>query len=367
MVKKKKVAIVIGRYYLTLPIIIGYNDLYDWEISVIDLGFDKLNIEKDFFYHNIPKNLSIYILYEEKEIIQNFLNNRYDYVIVTSSKFELINNLRINNIIPKLFIFVAAFSKPPNIKKEFVLIKKLSLVINLINRIVSNPQHFILKLIKRLELVLKINKEISSNKLETFTKPIFDKILIWNNSEHLIYPEYSNCLIKHPYHLFLSKYATIKTAFNKILIAHNGDPLYYTKGYNDLIQAIISKYGDSHLITIKLHPLYKSIPNFKGNYEIIYKQMNESKLNEYKIFINEDSYFGVELFFRGLFIINYGLKNSKSSNIDFSHFWSINTNEIINKIDFLTNNWVSESNAHLNYINDYYKDYRSYDLTLDNQ
>ena len=367
MVKKKKVAIVIGRYYLTLPIIIGYNDLYDWEISVIDLGFDKLNIEKDFFYNNLPKNLSIYILLEEKDIIQNFINNRYDFVIVTSTKYDIINNLRITGIITKLFVFVAAFSKPPNTNKAFDFFKKLSFIINLISRIFSKPQYFIFKFLQRLKLALKKDKKKLFNKFENPTKPIFDKILIWNKSEFLIYPEYNHCIIKHPYHLFLSKYANFKAASNKILIAHNGDPLYYTTGYNDLIQFIISKYGDSHLITIKLHPLYKSIPNFKGNYELIYKQMNESKLKEYSIFINEDSYFGVELFFKGLFIINYGLKDDKSSNIDFSHFWSINTNEIINKIDFLTSNWVSESNAHLNYIKDFYKDYRSYDLTLDNQ
>ena len=58
MVKKKKVAIVIGRYYLTLPIIIGYDDLYDWEISVIDLGFDPTGVSANEFYQLLPSSIS---------------------------------------------------------------------------------------------------------------------------------------------------------------------------------------------------------------------------------------------------------------------------------------------------------------------
>ena len=141
------------------------------------------------------------------------------------------------------------------------------------------------------------------------------------------------------------------------MIAHTGDPAYYTPGYNELIQDIIHIFSPLCQITIKAHPLSNSLPQFNGKYEVMYKVINEEEIAGYDIFVNEDSYMGVEMFFRGKQVFNFGVIDSEASNIDFTHFWSDDSQRIIEAMGTTIQDWEEVNGKHIQYLNHFFSNY----------
>lgn len=345
MVKKKKVAIVIGRYYLTLPIIIGYNDLYDWEISVIDLGFDSIGVSANEFYQLLPSSISKLKFSNESSLFKHLKNAQYDFVIATNVKHKDINKARVTGLISKLYVIYGAFLKPTsslvNIEKKTEIVKRTfknqlkSLVINLLN-----SKYYFLSFKKKFF-------KIMNNKSELNYSEAYDTIFCWNESESHYFEGEKQIFTQHPFHLYLAKNAEERNFSYNILIAHSGDPAYYTKGYNEFINCIISQFGTICKITIKIHPLSKYLPKFNGKYEVIKTVLAEDQMKKYDIFINEDSYMAVEMYFNGSYVINFGEKNNSASNKDFTHIWSNNDNLLIEQINFVINSWNEINKAHV--------------------
>jgi hypothetical protein len=357
MVKKKKVAIVIGRYYLTLPLIIGYNDLYDWDISVIDVGFDPTGVSSNEFYLSLPSTISKFKFSNESSLFKHLKKFHYDFVIATNIKHKDINKARMRGLISKLYVIYGAFLKPTSslvtIETKTEIVRRSfknrlkSLVINLLNL-----KYYFLFFKKQFF-------KIMNNKSELYYSEAYDTIFCWNQSESHYFEGENQIFTQHPFHLYLAKNAEEKNFSYKILIAHNGDPAYYTDGYNEFINSIISNFDTICEIVIKVHPLSKYLPTFNGEYKIINNVLTEDQMKKYDIFINEDSYMGVEMFFNGSYIINFGDKDASASNINFTHIWSNNSSHLIDRIKFIINNWNEINHAHIKFLKQFLNSYKS--------
>ncbi len=110
-------------------------------------------------------------------------------------------------------------------------------------------------------------------------------------------------------------------------------------------------------MAVKAHPLSKELPTYNGKYEVIYKVIDEEKMNQYDIFINEDSYMGVEMFFRGKYVINYGTVDGSTSNKEFTHLWSNDFSAILNEIRYVTSNWETVNAKHIAFLKNYFSAY----------
>ena len=353
MVERKKVAIVVGRYYLTLPIIIGFYNLFDWEITVIDMDIDSTHIAReDFFYKNLP-NLKSFHFSNDKKAIRHFKKVKYDFVLATNINCRAVNMSRKLGLISKLYILFGAFLKP-SLHPEQSVIEKNN---DLFNKFVT-----FLKLLYTRQLIkyiynLFITKYKSLTELKVNYPDAYDLVFCWNKTESHYYEGKRQILTSHPYHIYLAQKATSSIFSKKILIAHSGDPVYYTPGYNELIQSIIDFFSDKCKIYIKAHPLGRNFPIFKGDYEVIWEVLDENKSKEYDIFISEDSYMAVEMFFSGKFIINYGLVNESASNVDFTHLWSNDASEILSSINMVIDQWKDFNEKHVVQLKKYVQSY----------
>jgi hypothetical protein len=356
VVKKKKVAIVIGRYYLTLPIIIGFYNLFDWEITVIDIHFDSTHVAREDFYKSLPPLIGTCQFIKESKLFRHLKKAEYDIVFANSVNHKGINKARTLGLIRNLYIIFGAFLKPSRI--------------TITSTIASIPGHVVKKrtLGEVFKKVLKwrsyysfLNMQINKIKKLIIDEPnnhdAYDMIFCWNKAEAHYYDGPKQVIAPHPYHLLSASLAKFKSFSGKILIAHSGDPLYYTPGYNELINQIIETFSPTCEVAIKVHPLCQDLPKFNGMYNLVYKAIDEEKVNQYDIFINEDSYMGVEMFFRGKYVINFGIIDEEASNIDFTHLWSNDAELIIKEIRFVIDNWDAINGKHIAYLKQYFTAY----------
>ena len=201
--------------------------------------------------------------------------------------------------------------------------------------------------------------KMNNNKGELNYSEAYDTIFCWNESESHYFEGENQIFTQHPFHLYLAKNASERNFCYKILIAHNGDSAYYTDGYNEFINSIISNFDTICEIVIKAHPLSKYLPKFNGEYKIINNVLTEDQMKEYDIFINEDSYMGVEMFFNGSYVINFGDKDASASNKNFTHIWSNNSSLLIDRIKFIINNWDEINHTHIKFLKQFFNSYES--------
>jgi hypothetical protein len=356
MVVKKKVAIVIGRYYLTLPIIIGFYHLFDWELDIIDVGMDTTNVAKEDFYRALPPSVTKYRFRHEPTLFKHFRKRNYDIVFATTVKHKDVNQARALGLISRLYVIFGAFLKPPavpdvtqatgipvNTHQKGVFFRRTRKMLDW-----RSYYSFVKTRIKKLR---NFDTDRPNN------PDACDRIICWNKAEAHYYNSPKQIISPHPYHLLSASRAKIKPFSGKILIAHSGDPLYYTPGYNELINRIIEQFSPVCEVAIKVHPLCQDLPKFNGEYQLIYKAIDEEKVNQYDIFINEDSYMGVEMFFRGKYVINFGTVNKGTSNRDFTHLWANDEETIIREIHFVIDNWTAVNEKHTAYLKQYFAAY----------
>jgi hypothetical protein len=356
MVKKKKVAVIVGRYYLTLPLIIGVYHLFDWDISVIDVGLDTTALAKDDFYMSLPSSIPTYQFAKERTLFRHLGKVKYDFVLATTVKHKGINKARMLGLISKLYVMFVAFLKPTSVlitsqhitgAERRSLKNRLGLVLHRLSK-----TGFYISLLK------KLFAKLGNKQLEELNNPdAYDIIFCWNKAESHYYEGKRQVITAHPYHLYRASKVIAGEFRKKILIAHNGDPAYYTPGYNELVNQIIENYGNTCEVAVKAHPLSKELPTYNGKYEVIYKVIDEEKICQYDIFINEDSYMGVEMFFRGKQVINFGTINEETSNKDFTHLWSNDAEAIIHQIGFVIENWEEVNGKHIAFLKAYFAAY----------
>ena len=356
MVTKKKVAVIVGRYYLTLPLIIGVYHLFDWDISVIDVGLDSTQLAKDDFYRSLPSSIPTFQFAKESSLFRHLGKAKYDFVLATTIKHKGINKARMVGLISKLYVMFVAFLKPTSVlitNEKITGAETRSLkqrMGSMLHRL-SKPGFYVSLLKKQ---VAKLTKK----KLEELNNPdAYDSIFCWNKAESHYYEGKRQVITAHPYHVYRASKVIASKFSKKILIAHNGDPAYYTPGYNELVNRIIENYGDICEVAVKAHPLSKELPTYNGKYEVIYKVIDEEKICRYDVFINEDSYMGVEMFFRGKQVINFGTINEGTSNNDFTHLWSNDSEIIIKEIRFVIENWEAVNGKHIAYLKEYFAAY----------
>jgi hypothetical protein len=350
MVERKKVAIVIGRYYLTLPVVTGFYHLFDWDITVLDLDIDATHVAKDHFYAAVPP-VKVLHLPGDNKTLAHFRETKYDFVIATNITFRSVNWARSQGYIQRLYILFGAFLKPGVVKPSAQAVASPRSRTARIMQAVFKPGLYA-RLKGYLKRYLQPAPLIPENR-----KDAYDLIFCWNKTESFYYEGPRQKLTAHPYHLYLARQAQAAPFHGRILMAHNGDPDYYTEGYNELIQAVITRFGDAHEVIIKAHPLGRNFPAFTGRYQVIRDVIQEDAAAGFDIFICEDSYMAVEMFFRGKHVINFGLVDAGTSNLDFTHLWSDHADNILSEIQRVILNWDAVQAAHVQALHSFYNNY----------
>lgn len=356
MVAKKKVAIVVGRYYLTLPIIIGFYNLFDWDITILDLDMDPTHVARNEFFYKLLPEVKAYHIVSDKKVLRHFEKTKYDFVLATNINCKVVNWAKMNGLIDHLYIMFGAFLKPSLVLHTNTPPAKEAN--KQPQRKFTDSVRKIIRLRSYRSLYNKVVARFKNPKKITINYPdAYDLVFYWNKTEAHYYDGKRQVITDHPYHLYLAKQAKKSVFSGKILIAHNGDPVYYTPGFNEMIQAVIDTFSATCEITIKAHPLGSNFPKFNGQHKVIWNVLDETEAGKYDIFISEDSYMAVEMFFRGKYVINFGVIDQSASNLDFTHLWSNNAHEILSAIGSGIDNWQVINDKHINYLKNYFESY----------